>query len=166
MRNYLFVLVLFLLTSCVSMSHITETSGLNEDFLKEIPKEAKVVIIQKNISADKLYDEVYTILLSRNHRIAKDNNETHYITTEGKDVGLDTFQRMNIFITESGGMSIMKITAEWKPTVKTTDIVSAMAGRSNKSWIVAKWSTDRHGIAFAESVAIAKEIRDGYISYE
>lgn len=163
MRNILFATALLLLTSCVSMSHITKTSGLSERYLKDIPKEAKVVIVQKNISADKLYDEVYTILLARNHRIAKDDKERHYITTEGKDVGEDTYQRMIITITESGGISKMKITGEWKASAG----IAQVAGMTlSQDWAVAKWGIDRLGIAFAESVAVAYEIEGGRISYE
>ena len=163
MKNFLFVSVLFLLTSCVSMSHITSTSGLKEDYLKDIPKEAKVVIVQKNISADKLYDEVYTILLARNHRIAKDDKDRHYITTEGKDVGEDTYQRMIITITESGSTSNMRITGEWKASAG----IAQVAGMTlSQDWAVAKWRIDRLGIDFAESVAVAYEIEGGRKSYE
>lgn len=163
MKNFLFVSVLFLLTSCLSMSHITTTSGLDESSLKDIPKEAKVVVVQKNIPVDKLYEEVYTVLLTRNHRIAKDDKKRHYITTEGKDVGQDTYQRVIVAIIEKGNTSTMRITTEWKASSNMAQIAGMTL---SQDWATAKWEVSRLGLAFAESVAIAREIKGGRISYE
>jgi hypothetical protein len=162
------ILISSLMISCISVSHISTTSGVKEDYLSDIPKEAKVVIIDKNnISADSLYEEVYTVLLSRGHRILKDDKERHYITTEGKDVGQSTLQRMTVVITENENSSKLKITTEWKGGTEASAMATAMSGIPIQSdWALAKWEINRLGIAFAESVAIANEIKGGNISYE
>ncbi len=162
------ILISYLMISCVSVSHISSTSGVRAEYLKNIPKGAEVVIVDKNnISADSLYEEVYTILLTRGHRILKDDKNRHYITTEGKDVGQSTLQRMVIVITENENSSKLKITTEWKAGTEASAMASSMSSIPIQSdWSFAKWQIDRLGIAFAESVAIANEIKGGKISYE
>lgn len=169
MRHFtvLFLFSFFLL-GCISVSHISVTSGVPMDNLREIPIGSRTVFVDKtNISADKLYEEVYTILLSRGHRILKDDKERLYITTEGKDVGQSTLQRMTIVITEQDSNSQLKITTEWKGGTEASAAASAMSGVAvHSNWAMAKWEINRLGIAFAESVAIAKEIKNGIISFD
>jgi hypothetical protein len=162
------ILISSLMIGCISVSHISTTSGVKEEYLSNVPKGAEVVIVNKNnISADSLYEEVYTILLSRGHRILKDDKERHYITTEGKDVGQSTLQRMTLVITEKENSSQLRITTEWKGGTEASAMATAMSGIPIQSdWSLAKWEINRLGIAFAESVAIANEIKDGKISYE
>jgi len=157
-----------LMISCVTVSQIATTSGVREDLLKKIPKEAKAVIVEKgNASVDSLYEEVYSILLSRNHRILKDDKERHYITTEGKDIGESTLQRMTIIVTKNGDNAKLKITSEWKAGSMASMTATAFSGvQYQPEWANAKWELSRLGIAFGESVAIANEIQGGKISYE
>ena len=161
-------LILFSMMGCISVSNITTTSGVEESLLSNIPEESKLIIVdKKNISADSLYEEIYTILLSRGHRISKDDKSRHYITTEGKGVGQSTIQRMTVVVTENGNDSKMKITTEWKAGTEATATASSMSGMAIQSeWGPAKWEVNRLGIAFAESVAIASKIKNGNISYQ
>jgi predicted transcriptional regulator len=163
-----FTLIAFLTTGCISVSHISTTSGVKEDYLTNIPKGAKIVLVEKkNVSADNLYEELITILLSRGHRIIKDDKERHYITTEGKDIGQSTLQRMTLVILEKENSSQLKITTEWKGGTEASMMATAMSGIPIQAdWAIAKWEINRLGIAFAESVAIANEIENGHVSYE
>ncbi|MFO8128582.1 MAG: hypothetical protein R6T99_01610 [Bacteroidales bacterium] len=168
--NYfaMFILLSSLMIGCIGVSHISQTSGVSIGYLAYIPENAKFVILDKdNISADSLYEEVYVVLLSRGHRIFKDDKERHYITTEGKDLGQSTLQRMTIVVTEKENGSQLKIATEWKGGTQASITATAISGIPvNPDWEVAKWVTGRQGIAFAESVAIVSEIQGGSISYE
>lgn len=169
-NKVLFVIVTvitFMMTSCIGVSHISTTSGVDEESLNSVPVGARTILVEKNVTADILYEEVFNILLSRGHRIMKDDKERHYITTEGKDVGQSTLQRMTLLIIENGNSSQLKITTEWKGGTDASMMASSMSGIAIQSdWAIATWEINRLGIAFAESIAIAKEIKNGNIKYE
>jgi hypothetical protein len=162
------IFVLIFMQSCVSVSMISSMSGVKQKILTDIPKGVRIINVKKhNISADNLYEEVYNILLTRGHRIFKDDQKRHYITTEGRDIGESTLQRMIIVISENGKDSNLKITTEWKAGSDATTTASAMSGINVYSdWAIAKWEISRLGISFAESVAIACEINGEEITYE
>lgn len=162
------ILVSLLMLGCISTSHISKTSGLSQEYLNMITKDAETIIVEKhNTSADDLFEEVYGILLDRGHRISNDNKERHYIATEGKDAGESTTQRMIINISESKSKSEMKIRTEWKAGTEAMMGASMFAGVGiNQEWTTAKWEAGRPGIAFGESVAIAAAIVDGVVSYK
>jgi hypothetical protein len=162
------MMILSVMTSCIGVSHISSTSGLDEESLKGIPPKAKVIYVErKDTSIDNYYEEVISILMSRGHRIMREDKERHYITTEGKDVGESTLQRMTLLITENNSICILKITTEWKAGAEAAGMASAMGGMSiQPEWATASWEINRLGIAFAESFAIAKAIKDGIILYE
>ena len=149
--------MLIFMQSCVSVSMISSISGVKQKILTDIPKGVRIINVKKyNISADNLYEEVYNILLTRGHRIFKDDQKRHYITTEGRDIGESTLQRMTIVISENGKDSNLKITTEWKAGSDATTTASAMSGINVYSdWAIAKWEISRLGISFAESLAIA-----------
>ena len=73
-----------------------------------------------------MYNEIYSSLLLRGHRIDKDDKERYYITTEGKDVGQSTLQRSTIVINENNGTSKAIIRSEWKPGTTATMGASMM----------------------------------------
>jgi hypothetical protein len=162
----LFFLSIFI-QSCISVANISQNSGVKQNYLTKIPKGTKVIIVEKdNITADSLYEEVYTILLLRGHRIFKDDKQRHYITTEGKSVGEATLQRMTIVVSGNGDSTNLEIKTEWKPGMEATIMASAMSGIPVSSdWAIAKWEINRLGISFAESVAIANKIKNGRVSY-
>lgn len=162
------IIALFVITGCLGVSQISASSGLGEGSLKGIPTGAKIIYVEKkNASINEYYEEVLSILMSRGHRIMKEDKERHYITTEGRDIGQSTLQRMTLFITEKNNSCILKITTEWKAGAEATAMASAMGGVSMQSeWATASWEINRLGMAFAESLAVAKEIKDGIITYE
>ncbi len=162
------ILMTMFVISCMSVSTISTTSGVQQDFLSTIPKGAKIIYVDKeNVTADSLYNELYSILLIKGHRIITDDKERHYIVTEGKDVGESTGQRMSIVVTEKDNISQLKITTEWKPGIVTMAFAIAASGIPIQSeWMTASWQINRMGFAFAESAAIANGIKDGKISYE
>lgn len=171
MRNAILIfmiIIILLLSGCIGISTISKTSGINIGQLNSIPAKSKIVLVSKaNTSADSLYDELFSILLSRSHRIYKDDKTRHYITTEGKDVGESTLQRMTIVITETESSSRAKITTEWKAGADAAALGSAISGIAYQAgWAQVYWEASRLGIAFAESVAIAIEIKEGKVSYE
>jgi len=163
-----FIISASMLISCASNQTLSDTSGLPIEVIENIPLGAKSILINKdNVSADSLYEEIYFALLKRNHRIFKDDKQRHYLTTEGKDVGQSTLQRMTIFINEKENGSEGKITVEWKPGMEATTFASGMSGlQVNSDWGQAYYAIDRLGIAFAEGVAVAREVNNGVITYE
>jgi len=172
MKKHFFLFVMsgltaFLLCGCISYSHIATTSGVQVKDLSEIPAGSKTIIVYKdNVSGSDLYEEVYSILIKRGHRISKDDEKRHYLTTEGRDVGQSTLQRMTIVVTENETYSQMRISTEWKGGTEAAAMATAMGGIPVQSnWATAKWEVNRLGIAFAESVAIAKAIPNSRISY-
>lgn len=162
------VIILLVMTGCLGVSHISASSGLDEGSLNKIPAGAKIIYVEKkNASISEFYEELISVLMSRGHRIMKEDKERHYVTTEGKDIGQSTLQRMTLFITEKNNSCILKITTEWKAGTEATAMASAMGGIPMQSeWSTASWEINRLGMAFAESLAIAKGIKDGIITYE
>lgn len=161
-------LVTPLFQSCIGVSHIMSISGANESLLREIPKGSKIVIVEKpNASEDELYNEVYKILLSRGHRVQKDDPVRHFITTEGKDVGESTLQRMTIVVTAITNGAKLTINTEWKGGTDANIMATAVSGIPIYStWAEAKWEVNRLGIAFSESVVIGSQIENGYLYYD
>lgn len=160
------VILLFSLSGCISTSIISDTTKVSRDELKNIPKGAKFIEVIKSISADSLYENIYEILISKGHRIFKDDKKRYYLTTEGKDIGQSTLQRMVLKITENGDTSKLKISTEWKAGSEATNFASALGGMTAQSdWAIATWETNRLGIAFAESYSIAKEVKDAEILF-
>lgn len=162
------IITLFVMTSCMGVSHISSSSGLEENSLSQIPKGTKIIYVEKdNALINEYYEEILNILMSRGHRIMKEDKERHYVTTEGKDVGQSTLQRMTLFITKNNNNCILKITTEWKAGTEATIMATAMSGIPMQSdWATASWEINRLGMAFAESLAIAKEIKEGTITFE
>ena len=166
-----FILGLCLLcffSGCIGVSYITATTGANESLIREIPRGSKVVIVEKeNIKEEDLYNEVYDILLSRGHRIQKDDHVRHFITTEGKDVGESTLQRMALVVSGTATGAKLTITTEWKPGTQATVMATAVSGIPVISdWAEAKWEINRLGIAFSESVVIASQIKNSHLYYD
>ena len=77
------LLLLSAITSCGSVIDIAATSGLNQHYLDQIPQGVSVVYVnKKNVSTDSIFEEVFKVLLSRGHRISKEDKARRYITTE------------------------------------------------------------------------------------
>ncbi|MFA5587683.1 hypothetical protein [Proteiniphilum saccharofermentans] len=157
-----------LLSGCISMTHIAETSGIESEILKTVPKNATEVILKKDVSAIDLYNELYSSLLSRGHRIDRDDKERFYITTQGKDVGQSTLQRSTIVVTEDSGTSTAVIRSEWKPGTTATLGGSMFAGVGiSADWEKATWAeTGRPQIAMAEAIAIGYGVKGAVISFK
>lgn len=155
MKNIFPFLALFL-SSCITVSHVAQTSGIDESKLKEIPENSSEVILEKDVTPQELFNEVYASLLLRGHRISKDDKERLYITTEGKDVGQSTLQRSTIVVSEIDNGAKAVIKSEWKPGTSAALGGSMFAGVAlSLEWEQATWVNGRPGIAFAEAFAIA-----------
>jgi len=156
------------MVGCIAVSDIATFSGVSNSNLSNIPVNSTEIFIDtKNVSVNVLYNEVIDILLSKSHRILKDDKVRHYLITEGKDVGGSTLQRMVIVFTEKENGAQAKITTEWKGGYQASIMATAMSGiQVQGTWQTAKWSVDRLGIAFAESVSIALAIENGIITYK
>lgn len=156
------LLLAVLLTSCIGTSSITKNSGLNESDLAQIPKGAKEILINGD-NREQMYNRIVDVLLERGHRIMKEDKERFYITTEGKDIGESTIQRMTIFVNSENQASIK---TEWMPGAEATTAASAFSGINVvPQWSAVIYAEDRNGVAFAESVVIAKKV-GGYITYK
>jgi len=163
------ITAMFFLTKCIGISNIADTTGVEVSYLNSIPENSeKIILTKNNTTPDILFEETISALLSRGHRIQREDENRYYITTEGKDVGESTLQRMVFYIKQNGDNSVMEITTEWSAGHEATAMASAMSGiQIDSSWQSARWeSSTRLGIAFAESVAVALKIEDANISYE
>lgn len=148
--------------SCVGTSSITGTSGLSQAELSAIPKGATEVIIHGQ-DRHELYERIVNTLIQRGHRINREDKDRFYLTTEGKDVGESTLQRMTIVVSENAEATIR---TEWMPGMQANTMATAFSGLDvDSAWETAKYEVSRLGIAFAESVAVAKAT-GGVISYK
>jgi hypothetical protein len=168
-KNILAVIILsvFFIAGCKSVSSVSETGDLKADYLKKIPHLAnRIYVKEQGVSADKMCDELLNILASRNHMTVMVDRERHYITTDTKDVGNSTLQRMIISIKENGEDSEMEIITQWRSGSKAVGFAYPVAGYSlQEDWAHTQWEKNRLGIALAESAAIANEFKDGAVSY-
>lgn len=162
------LLILITGNGCITTSRIALTCDVNEDYLLTIPDSSQTVIVSKNnILADTLHNEVLGILFDRGHTIAVNDTVGKYIYTKGKLLGLATVQRMKIVTVDNMGNSKLSITAEWRPETDGAAVDQAMNLLPiNADWQQAKWGINMAGVAFAECVALAKEIKGGEISFE
>lgn len=152
----------FLFAGCIGTGTIVGTSGLSQSELASIPHRATEVIVTGQDRAQ-LYDRIVDALIQRGHRIGHEDKERFYLTTEGKDVGQSTLQRMSIVVNDKAEAVIK---TEWMPGMFATMIATGASGLDvDGSWEVAKYEGSRLGIAFAESVAVAKAT-GGVISYK
>jgi len=161
--------IAILLTGCYTAQQLSQTSGLSEPAIAEVPSGAKVIIAEvENNDVSALFDEVMDILIERGHRIENSDKERHYVTTEGKSLGESTLQRMNIFIsTLSETNCRVTIRTDWKPGTQGQAVASFVAGINiNAEWEEASWEINRLGIALAESIMVAKQINKATIRYE
>lgn len=160
MKKLLFP-ALFLI-GCVGTGTIVGTSGLTQSELSTIPHGATEVIITGADRAQ-LYNLIVDALIQRGHRISHEDKERFYLTTEGKDVGQSTLQRMTIVV-NANAEAVIK--TEWMPGMFATMIATGASGLDvNGSWEMAKYEASRLGIAFAESVAVGKAT-GGEVSYK
>jgi outer membrane murein-binding lipoprotein Lpp len=162
------VLFVFLMVGCQSTSKISELSIMNADYLKKIPHLANRIYVTKSgVSAEKMCEEVRNILISRNHMTIIFDKEKHLITTEAKDVGYATLQRMSFAIEDNGTDCQVVISTQWKSGSKAKGFAFPVTGYSlQPNWAMAQWEKNRLGIAMAESAAIAHDIDKGLVSYK
>lgn len=165
LKSVIPVIIAIFLNSCISTVNISKTSGLSEEDLNEIPLNSKIVLIERaDNTAKTMYDEIVDILIDRGHRIIKEDKERNYLLTEGKDLGESTSQRMTIVVTNTDHLSKAKILTEWKPTVNAVTTAGGVAVQTD--WQAATYRVNKiAGIAFAETVSVAKKIKDGKITY-
>jgi len=154
--------------ACISTLTISNTSGLSQEEIDQIPKGAsKVIVKMHGVTPDALYNDIYAALIKRGHRVMKSDKEHHYITTEGKDIGESTMQRMTIVITNESDYCQAIITSEWKAGSQSATTASMIAGMPiTNEWGRVVFEVNRMGIAFAECVAVAREIPGAIISYD
>jgi hypothetical protein len=160
-----FTLFGFMMAGCDSVSLVSR--DLKTDYLKKIPHLAnRIYVTTQSVPADDMFDELLNILLSENYMTVIVDKERHYITTETKDVGHSTLQRMTFSIQEKGNDSQLTITTEWKSGAKALGFAFPVTGFSlQENWSPTRWEKNRLGIAFAGSAAIANEFKDSSVSY-
>src|SRR5690606_443390 len=130
MKTLLAITFLPLLAGCISTNHISSTSGLNQSDLDAIPASAKEIYVTvPGATPQALHEQVVNILIARGHRIQREDKERLYVTTEGKDVGESTLQRMVITTTEVPNVgAVTKIVSEWRAGTSATMGASAFSG--------------------------------------
>lgn len=167
------LLVALLMINCANLDYVARASGLSQEYINQIPENAELIIVEKDVSADDLFDELYDILIIRGHRIDNHNNKTHYLTTVGKkvdDKGLmnaGLLQRMIVNVTDSDGTARLLIRTEWNIPISSFDSARTGVKMDEYDWKPATLkNVGREGVCFAESVLVAREINDSRISYK
>jgi hypothetical protein len=166
MKKIIFLFSFFFFLNCASTLDLAKAVNTDEAFLKAIPKNSNYVILSKECSALELFNEIEDILLNRSHRILNSNKEKFYINTDSKDLGFSTNHRVNITITNENNFSKAKFYTEWMPGTEATMITNAFSGLNfTPQWTKAKAGNDRPGLAFAESAAIAKSVKNSTLQF-
>ncbi len=146
------ILVCLLFTGCASVNDFAYHADIPPDELKNIPEGAKDIIIIVNRDTDKVFDEIMMILVNDGFRIDESSNKYHYVNTEGIEIGYATSHRMTISVRDN---SKVVIKTEWTTTSYT-----------HPNWYPAIWYKGlKKGYAFAKSYSVARQIKDGKISF-
>ncbi len=167
--SILFAFTLVLFNGCISTSSISSLMGVPEEELNRIPKGAKNIIVTiNNATSNEVYSQIKNALIERSHRIEKDDKESFYLTTEGKDVGESTLQRMVISISKVQNDCRIVLNTEYKPGMEAQMLATGMTGINvNTDWTEVVYDIKtRSGIAFIETYIIAKRIDRGIITYK
>lgn len=164
----IYILSIAMCSSCIGTQHLQQTSGLTEAITREIPVNANTVTVtQSQTTPYQLYEYLIQTAISRGHRIDHEDKERYYFTTQGKDVGNSTLQRMTVSVMKiSESVSEATINTEWMGGTFVNSMYSGMMGASvDQEWETAYWMKGRPGIAFAESVSVAWKIPRGKVNY-
>ena len=167
-KIHLNIFLIVILSGCISYTRIGGVVGLSEEYLMEIPDSSKNVIVDKeNITADSLFKEVRYILYLMDHEVAVEDPVGKYILTRPKVLGLDTEQRMKLIVVDNLGSSRLTISADWRGETDIHSVDQAMTGIPiEKDWDEARWGLNMSGVAFAECVAVGKQIQEGKVSFK
>ena len=163
-RILLLIVIMFLFISCV-----TTNTLISPEISQQIPKKATKIILNSNAPADSLFKEIYKTLVIEGYGINNSNNEMLSISTNEKDVGGDTFLRINAFVESIGSTSKATFTGQWKYGSATQSFQQALVGYStNPSWQSAMWleSHSKYSIAFAGIVKVVNKVNYAKIEYE
>jgi hypothetical protein len=158
----------FLMAGCHSISKISESGDFNAEISKKISHLSnRIYVTKQGVSADKVFDELLDILVLNNHMTLLTDRERHIVTTDTKDVGHSTLQRMTFVIEEKGDDAQIKITTQWRSGANAVGFAFPVAGYSlQEDWAPTQWEKNRLGIAMAESNDIASKFDKGIVSYE
>jgi hypothetical protein len=158
----------FLMAGCHSISKVSETGDLKAEISKKIPHLSnRIYVTKQGASADKVFDELLDILILSNHMTLLVDRERHIVTTDTKDVGHSTLQRMTFVIEEKDNDAQIKITTQWRSGANAVGFAFPVAGYSlQEDWAPTQWEKNRLGIAMVESNAIANKFDKGIVSYE
>ena len=163
-RVIILVMFIFLIIGCV-----TTNTLISPEISQQIPQKSTKIIVQSNTTADSLFKEIYKILIVEGYGISNSNNEMLSISTNEKDVGGDTFLRINVFVENENSKSKAILTGQWKFGTATQSFQQALVGYStDPSWSSAIWldSYSKCSMAFAGIVKIAQQIKNTNIEYE
>lgn len=153
----------------IIISCATTIELIDQETAQQIPNGAKRVLLISSTLADSLYQRLYTVAVREGFGIKSSNNEMRSFTTEPKDVGGDTYLRMNVIVEISDGLSVATINGQWQFGVSTQAMQRALVGYSTTpTWEDAFWagSGTKHRMAFAAMVKFAKEFPNTSIEYE
>ncbi len=164
----IYFLLITLCVGCITAYQVKQSSGLTEAITRDIPLNASTVTVTQSQTTPKdLYEYLIQITVSRGHRIEKEDKERFYFTTQGKDVGTSTLQRMTVSVMKlSDDKSEATIHTDWMAGTDMNALYSGMMGVSvDMKWERAYWMKGRPGIAFAESVSVAWKVPRGKVNY-
>ncbi len=164
----IYFLLITLCVGCITTQQVKQSSGLTEAITRDIPLNSSIVTVtQSQTTPQQLYNYLFQIAVSRGHRIETEDKERFYFTTQGKDVGTSTLQRMTVSVMKiSDSISEATIHTDWMGGTSVNSMYSGMMGASvTQEWERAYWMKGRPGIAFAESVSVAWKIPRGKVNY-
>jgi hypothetical protein len=158
----------FLMAGCQTTSRVAHPGDLKAEISKKIPHLSnRIYVTKQGASADKAFDELLDILVMSNHMTLVVDKERHIITTDTKDVGHSTLQRMTFVIEDKGYDAQIKITTQWRSGANAVGFAFPVAGYSlQEDWAPTQWEKNRLGIAMAESNTIANKFEKAIVSYE
>ena len=173
MKNLIMIIVIMAINiSCVSVSTISTSSGIDESYLSIIPIGAAEIVVTKNTTSEfVLYAECLQILMSKGYGIVED--EKNYILTDGKELTPSTYQRMMLIFSYDKNVGTVIIKTDWKVGDETVRMAQTLSMTQEMNgfyvhpkWNIATWHENSIGFAFAESVSVAKMFKNGTISYK
>lgn len=147
----------------IIISCATTIEVIDPETARQIPKEAKRVLVISSTSADSLYQRLYTVAVREGFGIESSSNEMRSFTTYPKYVGWDTYLRMNVIVEMNNGLSVATINGQWQSRGQWQPHDLIMP-----TWVDAFWAGPgtKYRKAFSAMVKFAKEFPNTSIEYE
>jgi len=164
------MVILLMAAACLIIIGCATTIELiDPEAAAQIPDGAKKVLVSSSMSADSLYQSLYATAVREGFGIKSSNNEMRSFSTEAKDVGGDTYLRMNVIVELKDSISLATINGQWQFGEATQAMQRVLVGYdTTPTWEDAYWAGagTKYRMAFAAMVKYAKQIPEIRLEYE